>query len=378
MLPSDQVLSKLLNSLYDAAGEPRLWPAFLKRLSDASCGTSAALILHDPTRGEHTISLHSGFDGEAVRLYDEYYGKRDIWMQRAYPKAYAGWLSTSEEICPVDELLRSEIYNDLLTSMEVAHAMWATMDDPRSGRVNNLGIYRNRKLEPFAQDDLELLRFLLPHMKRAFRLHFQFADLRKKSEDLQIALDHVHAGIILLGTDGKVLATNRAAENLLREQGGLQVSNGMLRAENASESTRLRVLVSKAQATSTGKGLGSGGAMLVSKRGHPPLSVLVTPVRNAPFGVLSGAVRALVFVHDPEQCLRPATEILHSTFGLTTAECRVALLLGDGKSPAEIAQMLSVSLNTLKSHLASIYRKTNTSRQAQLVRLLARLPVGPA
>ncbi len=51
----------------------------------------------------------------------------------------------------------------------------------------------------------------------------------------------------------------------------------------------------------------------------------------------------------------------------------VALLLGDGHGPPVIASMIGVTANTLKTQLASIYRKTGTSRQAQLVRVLSQL-----
>jgi hypothetical protein len=53
-------------------------------------------------------------------------------------------------------------------------------------------------------------------------------------------------------------------------------------------------------------------------------------------------------------------------------------LLADGRSPTEIAEMLNLSKNTLKSQLASIYGKTGTSRQSQLVRLLLQISVDPA
>ncbi len=38
---------------------------------------------------------------------------------------------------------------------------------------------------------------------------------------------------------------------------------------------------------------------------------------------------------------------------------------------SEIANVLAVSVNTVKSQLASVYAKTGTSRQGQLVRLLS-------
>jgi DNA-binding CsgD family transcriptional regulator len=70
----------------------------------------------------------------------------------------------------------------------------------------------------------------------------------------------------------------------------------------------------------------------------------------------------------------PADNPLRSLFGLTPAECRLVALLADGHSLSEIMELVGVSRNTVKSQLASIYGKTGTSRQAQLVRLLLQLP----
>jgi DNA-binding CsgD family transcriptional regulator len=68
---------------------------------------------------------------------------------------------------------------------------------------------------------------------------------------------------------------------------------------------------------------------------------------------------------------------LRTLFRLTPAECRVALLLGEGHAPPAIAELIGVSTNTLKTQLASIYRKTGTSRQGQLVRMLSQLAIAP-
>jgi DNA-binding CsgD family transcriptional regulator len=63
-------------------------------------------------------------------------------------------------------------------------------------------------------------------------------------------------------------------------------------------------------------------------------------------------------------------DILRTLFGRTRAECRVALLLADGRSPREIAQTVGVSFETVRSQMKSIFAKTNVKRQGELIRLL--------
>ena len=50
-------------------------------------------------------------------------------------------------------------------------------------------------------------------------------------------------------------------------------------------------------------------------------------------------------------------------FGLTPKEKRVALLLIYGKTRREIASIMNISENTVKSHTQSIYRKAGVNSQ---------------
>ena len=69
----------------------------------------------------------------------------------------------------------------------------------------------------------------------------------------------------------------------------------------------------------------------------------------------------------------PPKEMLAQLFGFTAAEMRVAERLLMGDSPEQVAAFLNVKTATARWHLASIYRKTGTNRQAELVRLLLSL-----
>jgi DNA-binding CsgD family transcriptional regulator len=57
-------------------------------------------------------------------------------------------------------------------------------------------------------------------------------------------------------------------------------------------------------------------------------------------------------------------------FGLTPAEAALARLLAQGHSLTEAAAHLCVTRETTRSRLKNIFEKTQTHRQAELVRLL--------
>ena len=56
-------------------------------------------------------------------------------------------------------------------------------------------------------------------------------------------------------------------------------------------------------------------------------------------------------------------------YAITPAESRVMMLIVQGMTIAETADVLGISLPTAKTHLARLFDKTGTSRQADLVRL---------
>jgi DNA-binding CsgD family transcriptional regulator len=64
------------------------------------------------------------------------------------------------------------------------------------------------------------------------------------------------------------------------------------------------------------------------------------------------------------------SEVLRSHFRLTPREATIAKLLCLGYAPSGLAERLSLSMNTVRTHLKSIFSKTQTHRQADLVRLL--------
>ena len=63
----------------------------------------------------------------------------------------------------------------------------------------------------------------------------------------------------------------------------------------------------------------------------------------------------------------PQTTFLRAEFGLTPAEARLVLRLVAGDSLRSSAKELSIGYETARTTLKSIFQKTGTRRQAELV-----------
>jgi len=377
VLPTKRVLSDLLGTLYDAAATPDLWDVFLRGFVQLAHANSAALLVHDFRDSQHNITRQFGLNPDDVRIYyNESSELEDVWAASARPRSHAGWTHVSESLSPSGLLVRTPFYNECLKKLHIFHAMFGVVEQ-KEHVTAIVSLYRKKNGTAFDFSELELLNFFMPHLQRAFQLHFRLADLQSQNSSLQAAVDMFTTGMIFFDSAGKIIGMNRSANFLLAQRGGLQSSGGRLRAEDSLQSGQLEAAIRSATATSAGKGLHPGGAVHIKGRSLKSLHVTVIPVRSIDFGMSKGAA-AVAFVVDPAQQMRPRTEILHELFRLTPAECRVALLLSDGKSLSEIAQILGVSRNTLKTQVASVYSKTGTSRQSQLVRLLTHFPQSPS
>jgi DNA-binding CsgD family transcriptional regulator len=79
----------------------------------------------------------------------------------------------------------------------------------------------------------------------------------------------------------------------------------------------------------------------------------------------------VLFVDDPNDTSSPApTDLYSRAFRLTPAEARLAVHLASGASLTEAADEFGVTHNTVRAQLRSIFDKTDTHRQGELVRLM--------
>jgi DNA-binding CsgD family transcriptional regulator len=367
VLPSKQVLTRLIGSVYDAAAEPSRWETFLGDLVNACRADSAALVMHNYGREVHAVSGSWNLDPDGHRLYQQHYGSIDVWTMRAQSKLQ-GPACTSDWLCPREELVRTEFYNDFLSRYEIVHGMFGLIGHSENSWAS-VSLYRGSHSREFGVSDLGTLNLLVPHIRRAFGLRFQFSELKARNEGMEMALNMLTFGVILLGTKGEVLLMNSKAEQLLNRRDGLLLAHGKLGAAFSGESTRFQAIIGAAVRTGTGAGLSAGGSILISREKGRPISVTVAPLHEFSAD-LSQRPAAVVFISDSDQRVELPSDILQRCYGLTPAEARLAMVLLEGHSLRKAGDSCGVTNNTAKSQLKSVFLKTQVRRQGELIRLL--------
>lgn len=82
---------------------------------------------------------------------------------------------------------------------------------------------------------------------------------------------------------------------------------------------------------------------------------------------------AMLMIHDPSSRVSIDPFLVGASYDLTPGEARVAVALAEGTSPEDIAKTYKVSITTVRSQLKAVFCKTATTRQAELVSMLASL-----
>jgi DNA-binding CsgD family transcriptional regulator len=371
MIDEQRELSTMLANIYDAAGDASLWAPLIEALAGRTKSHSAALVIQAFDQDLYAISNSWRVSEEFVRAYREHYHRLDTWAEVVVPnpnKYPGGDVCTSESLCPLPQLKKKEFYNDHLAKGGIEHALLGLVENNKSC-VAAVALYRDKSGSEFGEPELKILRFLAPHLRRSFNLYRRFLTLKSRTEGIENALDILPTGVIFVDFKGDVILMNRTAAACVAERDGLLATPAGLRAELSAESIQLQKTIQEATATSSGNGSRAGGTVVVSRRARPPLGVQISPIRSSTVDV-SRKAAAVAFVTDPLRIQRPQQETLRMCYGLTAAECRVALLLSDGGSPREISDTLGISENTVRTQIKSIFSKTGVHRQSELIRLL--------
>ena len=90
-------------------------------------------------------------------------------------------------------------------------------------------------------------------------------------------------------------------------------------------------------------------------------------------GTLPATPMAMLVVRSTASYDNRAGRLFAELFDLTPAETRLLRRLVGGDSLADAARHLNVQMPTVRTHLQAIFRKTDTSRQSELLSLAATL-----
>jgi DNA-binding CsgD family transcriptional regulator len=355
-----------MGGICDAALAPNVWSDVLPQLAEYLGAVGAAYILTNKrARQVEWVALA----GPSVELQSDYVAHfAAVDPYRPLLESDPGWLRVSECLSRT-VLARDEWYNDFIIRAGVRDILGANVySSPSHEAVIGLhyGLHQHR----FTSSHELQVRGLLGLMRKSAELHVRLNTAGWRSAVSFRALDQMAAAVIVTDREARIVWVNRIGEDLLSAGHALSVRQGRLRAARAFETAKLSALI---RAAAVPDSLDPAiGRMLVRVDGELPCILSVTRLA----GELSAFDRplAMIVVIAPRRHA-PATADLAELFGLSPAESRLAVALMAGKKLSTIAADTGLRITTLRTQLSAILKKVGADRQADLMRILASVPV---
>jgi len=180
------------------------------------------------------------------------------------------------------------------------------------------------------------------------------------------ALNMMRVPSVMLDEEGVVADANAATEAVFDEN--INIKDGRIYLRDADSRALLKDAIDSLRASPRSNPL-IAEPIIVQRKNKLPVIIRVWPCRGEENGDAQPA-RFVLTLNALGPRPGPPPQVLAKTFGLTPSEARLACIIARGAPPNIAAQELKISKETARNQLKSIFAKTATHRQSELVALL--------
>lgn len=370
----------IIDAVYQAAVRSELWPDTLCAIVDY-VGAVAGNIVYQAPDGRGSFLIPGRMREDLNALYLQHYTGNPY--ARAFEKVKPGEIAVGNRLVDAAAVRHSAFYVDICEPQNIFNQLFlphASLHE--RGGIGGVALFLSREQDDRTVEAAARLKLLSPHMARAIDLSFQVNRMARATELPQRLIDAMADAAVLIDGRGTIFLLNAAAEALLKQADGIFLSRSerpSLAAHIPETSTRLVNAIRQALLIADGEDTPFEGALSISRpSGLPPYLVTITPLAPTAVSIwdaIDSGARVLIHIVDPEAKTRRQARQLQYIFGLTEAETRVAALIGSGMNLPEIARVLGISSNTVKTHTGRCFGKTGMRSQAALARLIASIPI---
>ena len=355
---------RALDMCYDSIAAPQLWTEALDNLAHSLGACACQILPHEisqrplgQVRSSHAWRIHERWQKNLDWVKPVYEPRGDHLVRQGYRAVLQSQLFTD------DEIRHSRFHQEITRPVGCLH--WACGIFQVEDRIWCLPFFRGT--EPFAPEVLEHIAEIAGRMARIVGLAEKIS--RAGAENEVLTLDRAGCAALLIDKHGRVTRANRRAEDLFCSEFGIRKGR-LWTAANAGLSRLESFMAEIEQAQSSSGPLPA--PIIIARQGTPWLLIEAMPVTSASNDLFEGC-RALLVVSDLTRPSITDAALLSLVFGLTSAEARLAAAICEGQDINGAAATFGVSRQTLRSQLKTVFAKTGSRRQAELVARAAQI-----
>jgi DNA-binding CsgD family transcriptional regulator len=363
-------LLSVIGDIYDTTFDQALWNDTLKRIVEyigVDHGAQSCALLAKDASGEISLGHRVGITPHFAQAYVDHYGQLD--PTHAIRLFDVGKIHSIEDWIPIEDYRKGRFYREWVRPQGFEDAASVLLDKSADG-FSYFGLIKSGGM---ADDNLRrALAPIVPHLRRAMLIGQVLQRRNGIAAPIEHALDALKAAIFLLDASGSITHINKGGRDILERKDFLRAERGRL---VAADPQLNRILREAMAASVLGDGATRSESIALPFVAHDGERFVghVLPLTGGQRRRTGTAFDAstILLVRKTSLDVLQAADTIRSVFKLTPAEARVLLTIVDAGGVAESAKNLDVAESTVKTHLGRIFNKTDTKRQADLVKLVA-------
>lgn len=360
--PSDVDVSTLIGDIYDAAVDRTRWPLVLESCRQFIGGTSAAIFAKNVTGDRVQLFAHDDrVDAQLTHAYFDHLAPLDPSNSVQVLQEVDDAVITSSFLDP-EELIQSRFFGVWVQPTGLVDAIVAPIER-RGSWAALFGVLLHENDGLGEEDARQRVSLLTPHVRRASAIAQIIGKARREADSFRDAIDGLAVGVFLVDAEGRLVHANAAGSTLLGTKKALTANHeGLLRLDRTS----MRELLPRVDQDAP-------GSVVIETHAGDRYVAHVLPLASGArqFTGLGGDAVAALFVQPATFDPPSIPESLARAFDLTPGELRVALATIRHDGVSDVADTLGLSEATVRTHLHRIFAKTDTRRQADIVKLVA-------
>lgn len=363
----DERREATISDAYRAAAGIIPESAALERLAAITQSDKAFYCIADTARGTGRIQHWFNAELHFVDNYNQFYAGKNAWLAQGQFFQAEGLVWCGSSILAMDALKKTDFYDLVLAPQAIFHTLHVivAVEGPRVHHV----ILTRRPIEPdYEESEIDLCRVYAQHARHALELRRSTERNRLVQACFSDLADQTGLGVAIIEPPAGIVTMSESCEAMLATMMSSDQVARFRSARRALSQAAVRLHMPRALADAITRHTMTATVHLALEREYheSPLIVRLKPMKSALGAAEERAILALT-VYDPEQPVLIDDEVLRTAFGLTVAEAKVCAHLVGGERIEEVANQLSISPHTARTHLKRIFEKTRSNRQAELV-----------
>lgn len=358
---TERMKNKLIGLVYSALLGEITWQHFLDQLALVVPDGRAGLVVHETSSRDGYLVI-GGPNDVAADDYNTHFAKLNP-LQPALALRDIGDGAFDHELVPRNELVRSEFHNEYLLPLGMSHSCGVKFAQVGTESYVVFSAHGGRTAEP-VQRSLGLLRELAPHLARALAHYHSDIHDRATGRLCASLADAADIGVMVINDDKQCRFVSNAANRMMESGACLYFS--LDRRVGFRKQRAQAVLESMLKRHYDGRvtvdfNLPSGGRLS-----------LIRVTENSVSTYFEGPTVIALF----KSLITPASpsdmQLLSDTYRLSKGEIRALLGIAAGLSAPQIAAQASLSRETIRSQIKSLYAKTGAENRTDILKLVHR------